>query len=223
MRQDLRLAARRVNDSAAHQGAYQSWKGHDELYCVTRRLKACSRQLAHQRVQNLKGEVVSMTNSEYAVSEGPVFRMAHPDTAESRRVLAEYADELAVAQGILLEQSAGGGVAEDPSPPDGAFLLADLAGVLDGPIACAGLRRLTAETGEIKRMYVAPAARGRGVARKLLARIEEEARVIGYRSVRLDTASGMVAAQGLYGAAGYRRIDDYNGNPHASFWMEKTL
>jgi len=72
-------------------------------------------------------------------------------------------------------------------------------------------------------MYVAPPARRRGVARALLLRLEDEARALGCRVVRLDTGREMVAALGLYRALGYVEIPDYNGNPHASHWFEKPL
>ena len=89
--------------------------------------------------------------------------------------------------------------------------------------ACGGLRELGADSAEVKRMYVAPSARGNGVGKLLLDRLEAEARRLGFERVRLDTAATLTSAQALYRGAGYREIDDYNGNGAASHWFEKDL
>ena len=76
---------------------------------------------------------------------------------------------------------------------------------------------------EIKRMYVAPSARGRGLGRTLLGALEAAAVDLGCDRVRLDTAASFTEAVALYHSAGYTDIADYNGNPHASVWMERRL
>jgi drug/metabolite transporter (DMT)-like permease/GNAT superfamily N-acetyltransferase len=111
-------------------------------------------------------------------------------------------------------------VADEYTPPHGSFLVVYED---DRPVACAGIRSLPDGSGELKRMYVVPDARGRGVGRRLLARLEDEARRLGYPRLRLDTASQLNEAQQLYRSAGYYEIDDYNGNTAASLWMEKRL
>ena len=93
----------------------------------------------------------------------------------------------------------------------------------DDPVAGGGVRRLTEEVAEIKRMYVRPSARSRGVARALLAALEDAARSIGYTRVRLDTGPKQVHAQALYRDAGYAEVPPYNDNPFACFWGEKQL
>jgi GNAT superfamily N-acetyltransferase len=150
----------------------------------------------------------------------PVFRVARLDDSESLRLLADYESELA-EQGIVLDRHEGGGVgAEEMVVPQGIFLLVELDHDI---VACGGIRRLSEDIAEIKRMYVAPTARGRGIARALLARLENEACALGCRVARLDTGRDMVAALTLYREVGYREIPDYNGNPHAAHWMEKAL
>jgi GNAT superfamily N-acetyltransferase len=72
-------------------------------------------------------------------------------------------------------------------------------------------------------MYVAPAARGRGVARALLTALEDEARRLGYEVARLDTGPHQPHAERLYREAGYAEIANFNANPLASFWGEKRL
>jgi drug/metabolite transporter (DMT)-like permease/GNAT superfamily N-acetyltransferase len=104
--------------------------------------------------------------------------------------------------------------------PHGKFLV-----VYEGrrAVACGGIRSLGNGTAEIKRMYVVPDARGRGVGARLLAQLEDEARGAGYGRLRLDTAASLTAAQSLYRHAGFHEIPDYNGNPAASHWFEKEL
>ena len=104
--------------------------------------------------------------------------------------------------------------------PGGAYLVG-----YEGAEAVAGggLRRLSAGVAEIKRMYVRPAARSRGVAAALLAALEDAARARGYRVARLDTGPKQVHAQRLYRAAGYEEVPPYNDNPFACFWGEKRL
>lgn len=108
----------------------------------------------------------------------------------------------------------------DFAPPGGAFLVA----FEDGrPVACGGIKQLAPGTGEVKRMYVVPAARGRGHARRLLAALERTAAELGHRRMRLDTGPRQPHARALYESAGYEPIPDYNGNPFAAHWFEKDL
>ena len=149
------------------------------------------------------------------------FRPSHLDDQEAVTLLAEYEAEL-LRFGIVLDRGEPGGVSSDELiAPNGAFLIAELDGITTG---CGGVRRL-AEPGiaEVKRMYVVPDARKRGVGAALLARLEDEARSLGCQVTRLDTGPGMEAALALYRGAGYHEIADYNGNPHAAYWMEKRI
>lgn len=111
---------------------------------------------------------------------------------------------------------------EDFSPSAGGAFLVGFDD--DGtPVCGGGLKRLGPDVVEIKRMYVAPEARGRGAARALLAALEDEARALGYARVRLDTGPKQTHAEALYRSAGYQDIADYNGNPYASYFGEKRL
>jgi ribosomal protein S18 acetylase RimI-like enzyme len=134
-------------------------------------------------------------------------------------LLAEWNRELVAADPAL---RLGGSPLRpgDFSVPEGVFLVARLGGAAVG---CGGVRRLEAGCGEIKRLFVARWARGRGVGGGLLAALEERARALGYTCLRLDTPGNDVAALGLFAAAGYRSISDYNGNLRARYWFEKTL
>jgi GNAT superfamily N-acetyltransferase len=106
------------------------------------------------------------------------------------------------------------------NPPAGAFLV----GYLDGvAVCCGGIKRLDERACELKRMYVAPDVRGRGVARALLEALEQRARRLGYAVARLDTGPKQPAAQRLYESAGYVAIENFNANPVATFFGEKPL
>ncbi|MBX3314876.1 MAG: GNAT family N-acetyltransferase [Actinobacteria bacterium] len=105
-------------------------------------------------------------------------------------------------------------------PPDGVFLVG-----YDGDeaVGCGGVKRFSDGIGEIKRMYVVPDRRGSGVAQTLLAALEDEARRLGYGTLRLDTGDRQPGARRLYERAGFREIDNYNGNPAAAYFGEKHL
>ncbi|MGX6447454.1 GNAT family N-acetyltransferase [Patulibacter sp. S7RM1-6] len=110
--------------------------------------------------------------------------------------------------------------ADEVAPPAGAWVVARLDG---RAVACGGLRPLADGIVEVKRLYVAPAARGRGLSRRLMEHLHERARAAGYRTVRLDTGDRQEEAQALYRSLGYREIPDYNGNRLATLWFERAL
>jgi ribosomal protein S18 acetylase RimI-like enzyme len=98
---------------------------------------------------------------------------------------------------------------DDFMPPQGRLLLGY---VEDQSMGIACLKPLTDSIGEVKRMYVRPEARNRGLGRALLNQLLEEARKIGYEWVRLDSARFMTAAHQLYRASGFREIEAYEGS-----------
>lgn len=152
-------------------------------------------------------------------------RPAVADSAESVRLLAAYQAEL-VSLGVTLNHGWAGGVTpEQLTAPQGAWLVgwrADVDG-RDEAVCCGGVRLLAPKIAEIKRMYVDPSARGRGLARQMLVGLEANAVGLGATVARLDTGRDMASAVGLYRAGGYVEIDDYNGNPDAGWWFEKAL
>lgn len=110
---------------------------------------------------------------------------------------------------------------EELDPPDGRFLVASVDG---RPVGCGGVRRIADGVAEVKRMWVDPAFRGRGVGRRLLEALEVAARdELGCTRVRLDTSDHLRAAVGLYRAAGFREVEPYNDNAYATLWFEKRL
>lgn len=109
----------------------------------------------------------------------------------------------------------------DLVPPRGAFLVAWIGEMAAG---CGAVRTLEPGVAEIKRMWVDPLTRGRGVGRSLLAALERAAAVqLGSVTVRLDTAASLAEALALYRSAGYAEIARYNDNPYAAHWLQKRL
>jgi GNAT superfamily N-acetyltransferase len=109
-------------------------------------------------------------------------------------------------------------------PPDGIFLVGWQEGEQgEAAVAGGGLRHLDDGLAEVKRMFVRPGARSRGVAGALLAALEGEARSLGYDRLRLDTGPKQVHAIRLYAGVGFVPVEPYNDNPFACFWGEKDL
>ena len=109
------------------------------------------------------------------------------------------------------------------SDGDGAFLVAYLDNVAVG---CGAVRRLDQATAEIKRMYVDPSVRGRGIGRALVAALEREARLVGVTRIVLETGTRLVPAIKLYESMGYARIPlfgEYLSSPNTSVCFGKSF
>jgi DNA-binding MarR family transcriptional regulator/GNAT superfamily N-acetyltransferase len=106
------------------------------------------------------------------------------------------------------------------TPPAGLLLVATLHGE---PIGCGALKLHGGDPAEIKRMWVAPAARGLGLGRRLLADLEAHAAAQGVRTLRLETNGALGEAIGLYRSAGYREVPAFNDEPYAHHWFERAL
>jgi putative acetyltransferase len=102
-----------------------------------------------------------------------------------------------------------------------------LVGRFDGPAAaCGGIRPVGEGVMEVKRMFVRPEFRGRGLARAILAALEQAAMDRGYRTIRLETGDVQPEAVALYRSSGYRPIACYSAEYEAdprSLYFEKTL
>jgi GNAT superfamily N-acetyltransferase len=121
---------------------------------------------------------------------------------------AQLANELSLELGARYGEE-GGAFVHQPAQfavERAVFLVARLDGV---PVGCGALRPYTAETVEIKRMYVRPAARGQGIARAMLNALEAAARDFGYTRLLLETGTLQPEAIALYEAAGYQRTAPY--------------
>ncbi|WP_437923048.1 GNAT family N-acetyltransferase [Sorangium sp. So ce291] len=98
------------------------------------------------------------------------------------------------------------------APPSGRLLLCTVEQV---PRGCVALQAITAEDCEMKRLYVQPGQRGLGLGRRLVARVLDEARAIGYRRIYLDTLPSMARAAAMYEALGFEDVPPYRHNPVA--------
>jgi GNAT superfamily N-acetyltransferase len=129
------------------------------------------------------------------------------DDQRARSLEADYLVDMAARYG-------GGPGPVHPDgfePPGGCFLVA----VLDGrPVGCGGFRAHLPGIAEIKRMYVDPSSRGRGIARKILAFLEERARAAAYTEMWLETGSAQPEAIALYQSAGYEPMVPYGEFKH---------
>ena len=109
------------------------------------------------------------------------------------------------------------------NPGEGALLIAYLD---EAAVGCGAIRRIDHTTAELKRMYVDPSARGRGVGRELVAALESEAHRLGVAKVVLETGTRLTRAIRLYEASGYTRIPlfgEYLSSPETSLCFGKTL
>lgn len=104
--------------------------------------------------------------------------------------------------------------------PQGALLIAWLR---DEPIGCGALKFHGDAPAELKRMWVAPVARGLGVGQRLLCEHERHAREAGVRVLRLETNRVLNEAIALYRASGYIEVSAFNDEAYAHHWFEKRL
>ena len=149
------------------------------------------------------------------------FTREHADRPPASTLIEAMVDEVSeLYGGRIVGEGLPTAAPEELLPPHGACVVGYLG---ETAVAVGAVRRLDDGIAEIKRMYVAPQGRSRGIARALLYALEAAARDLGYPRVRLDTGDGQPHAKALYLSAGYNEIADYNGNPFASFWAEKRL
>jgi GNAT superfamily N-acetyltransferase len=105
-------------------------------------------------------------------------------------------------------------------PPSGRFYLVRYQGNHVG-VGC--LKRLAPTVGEVQRMYVQPHVRGAGAGRALVERLIEDARTLGYTTLRLESLKALTAAHGLYRSVGFKNIDPYSENSMKAYQAPETL
>jgi GNAT superfamily N-acetyltransferase len=126
-------------------------------------------------------------------------------SADASELIAALSEELA-RRYEHVDDGSGHFRPEDAAVPRSIFLI----GRLDcRPVACGAVRPLEGDVGEVKRMYVDPAVRGRGLSKRLLGALEDAASRMGYIALRLETGDRQPEAIRLYESAGYRRIEPF--------------
>jgi GNAT superfamily N-acetyltransferase len=150
-----------------------------------------------------------------------VLEPADPRSQDALYCLHAYYDELAARfeTGFDVNLSADP-EATDMMPPRGQFLLAMSDGL---PLGCVGLKGTDKGYAEIKRLWIAPSARGLGLAKRLMTEIEARARGLGIAKLRLDTNSALPEAVALYQNTGWTQIDRFNDDPYPDWFFEKHL
>lgn len=157
-----------------------------------------------------------------------VIRSAYDSPEEIRRLFTEYtailvAGDPAFQQYLDLQdyEREIADLSEKYGEPGGRLYLAEYNGETAG---CAALHRLSDELGELKRLYVRPAFRGKGIGRALTEKIIREARIAGYRTLQLDTQPFLPEAIRLYHRLGFEDMPGYNPSPlPATLYMKMEL
>jgi DNA-binding MarR family transcriptional regulator/GNAT superfamily N-acetyltransferase len=144
-----------------------------------------------------------------------------PEHPHARYCLAEYVAELNRRSERGFGPSVGAtALPHEVRPPAGQFVVAYLHGEA---IGCGAVKHHTDAPAEIKRMWIAPAARGLGLGRRLLETLEACARAGGARVARIETSAVLNEALALYRSTGWIEVPAFNEEPFADHWLEKTL
>ena len=140
---------------------------------------------------------------------------------QARELFLEYAQSLGFSLCFQSFDQELAGLPGDYAPPDGRLLLAEYRGQLAG---CVALHKLDPGICEMKRLYLRPQFRGRGLGRVLAETVIAEARMIGYRKMRLDTVEPVMPnAVAMYRRLGFKEIEPYRANPIAgALYMESV-
>jgi DNA-binding MarR family transcriptional regulator/GNAT superfamily N-acetyltransferase len=188
-------------------------------------LEGRSEQRAHRLVEPLSERqrarlAAALTEAGLLVRAATImFEAVDPGSPLAQEAVGRYVAEI----GRRFGYDPAGEPEEDSgplAPPTGVFAVA----VSDcGPVACGGVRTIGPDVGEVKRMWVDSAWRGAGLGARLLRHLEDSARALGHRAVRLDTNETLTEAIALYERAGYRPIQRYNENPFATHFFQKPL
>lgn len=144
-----------------------------------------------------------------------------PSSADSTWCLEQYFSELAARFDTGFDPSLSISAGSDEmTPPAGAFLIARARA---RPVGCGALKFHPGAPAELKRMWVAPEARGIGLGRRLLQELERLAREAGVEVLRLETNRALDEAIALYRNSGFREVAAFNDEPYAHHWFEKRL
>ena len=152
---------------------------------------------------------------------GVAVRPEEPHSPAARSCLQQYFAELSERFDAGFDPARSNSASdEEMRPPAGLFVIAWLDGA---PVGCGALKIADRVSGEIKRMWTAPSARGLGIARRVLRALEAKAREAGLTRLRLETNRVLTEAQALYEKDGFAEVAPFNSEPYAHHWFEKRL
>jgi GNAT superfamily N-acetyltransferase len=170
-----------------------------------------------------KSAIPSAFSASSAVKDLSVFQAESPtQIAQARELFLEYAQSLGFSLCFQNFDEELAGLPGGYAPPEGRLLLLECEGQLAG---CVALHKFDSGICEMKRLYLRPPFRGKGLGRVLAERIIAEARQIGYRQMRLDTVGPVMKdAVEMYRKLGFKEIVPYRLNPMAgTVYMELEL
>jgi putative acetyltransferase len=173
--------------------------------------------------RKLESAVSSAFSASSAVESLSISQAESPtQIAQVRELFLEYAQSLGFSLCFQNFDKELAGLPGDYAPPQGRLLLAEYEGQL---AACVALHKADHGVCEMKRLYLRPQFRGKGLGRALAERIVAEARQIGYRRMRLDTVEPIMKdAVAMYRKLGFKEIAPYRPNPIAgAMYMELEL
>jgi DNA-binding MarR family transcriptional regulator len=148
-------------------------------------------------------------------------RPVDPEHRDARCCLAEYVAELNRRSTRGFDPSVGAtALPHEVRPPAGEFFVAYLHGEA---IGCGAVKHHADAPAEIKRMWIAPEARGLGLGRRLLEKLEACALAGGARVAHIETSAVLGEALALYRSAGWVEVPAFNDEPFADHWLEKAL
>jgi DNA-binding MarR family transcriptional regulator/GNAT superfamily N-acetyltransferase len=154
-------------------------------------------------------------------AESVEIRSVDPEHPEARYCLAEYVAELNRRSDRGFDPTVGAtALPHEVRPPAGEFFVCYLHGE---PIGCGAVKHHGGAPAEIKRMWIAPAARGLGLGRRLLEELEACARRGGASVGHIETSAVLTEALALYRSTGWVEVPAFNDEPFADHWLEKTL
>jgi DNA-binding MarR family transcriptional regulator/GNAT superfamily N-acetyltransferase len=155
------------------------------------------------------------------VASSVEIRPEDPESREARCCLSEYVAELNRRSTRPFDPSVGATAHPDEvRPPAGQFFVVYLHGEA---IGCGAVKHHGGAPAEIKRMWIAPTARGLGLGRRLLGTLEACARDGGARIAHLETSAVLSEALALYASTGWVEVPPFNDEPFADHWFEKVL
>jgi GNAT superfamily N-acetyltransferase len=166
--------------------------------------------------------VVSMREVERLLVRASLeIKPVDPECADARHCLAEYVAELNQRSPRGFDPSVGAtALPHEVRPPAGQFFVVYVHGE---PLGCGAVKHHVDAPAEIKRMWIAPAARGLGLGRCLLETLETCAREGGAQVARLETGAVLTEALALYASTGWLEVPPFNDEPFADHWFEKAL